>query len=613
MKARAVHTAALVFLVIALLAGSLGANAQGGGSAAGKSPGAVAAFRAGELLVRFRPDTNAASRVQVLTEANGRLIRTLYGSDVELWTVTEGQEQATAALLAQDPTVIYAEPNFLYRTAESIPNDPSFANQWAHARIRSGEAWNVTTGNATTVIAIIDTGIDAGHPDLAAKIVAGFDFVDGDNDPKDLNGHGTHCAGIAAAVTNNGVGIAGTDWHARIMPVRVLNQYGVGYNSAITEGIIWAYQHGARILSLSLAGPSFSQTMQDAVNQAHAAGSLVVAAMGNNRAENPTMYPAAYENVMAVAATGPDDAVTYYSQYGPHCDIAAPGGVMTAPGDPNGILSTMPTYSVYMNTQYGYATNYDYVQGTSQATPHVAGLAALIWAVHPAWGPNNVRTLIQTTAVDLGPLGWDADFGHGRIDAANAVGIALSPAAYLPAVLRSTATAPQIEIPNGDFEQGAVIWSQFSSGGWPLIFSAGSLPVPPHGGSWAAWLGGAPNELSYLQQQLTVPDSHPILSYWHWIASGDICGYDFARIKINGTAIETYDLCESSSTGDWLRHTVDLGAYRNQSVAIRIEVQTDSSLNSNLFIDDVTFSAVGAAGTPVTGAKATGGAAVEGR
>ena len=604
MKVRAVHAVALIFLVITLLVGGLGAGAQGGGSAAGKPIQAPAEFRAGELLVRFRPHTGAESRSRALVEADSQRIRTLYGSDVELWAVPTGREQATAALLAHNPDVVYAEPNYLYRTAGTTPNDPSFASQWAHTRIRSGQAWDVTTGNATTVIAIIDTGIDAGHPDLAAKIVAGYDFVDNDSDPKDLNGHGTHCAGIAAAATNNSVGVAGTDWHARIMPVRVLGADGSGYNSDITEGIVWAYQHGARVLSLSLAGPNYSQTMQDAIYAAHAAGSLVVAAMGNDRSTNPTVYPAAYENVMAVAATGPNDTVTSYSQYGAHCDIAAPGGAMAALGDPNGIYSTMPTYSVHMNTEYGYAQNYDYLQGTSQATPHVAGLAALVWAVHPGWGPNNVQTLIQNTAVDLGPMGWDANYGHGRIDAANAVTLALSPAAYLPVVRRGTATGLQPGIPNGDFEDGPVVWSQFSTGGYPLILAAGSLPVPPHGGSWAAWLGGALNELSYLQQQLTVPDSHPILSYWHWIASEDYCGYDFARVKINGTTIETYDLCQGSSTDGWVRHTVNLDAYSNQTVTIRIEAQTDYSLNSNLFVDDVAFSAAGTAGTAVAVAAA---------
>jgi thermitase len=613
MKARAAHLAALLFLLTGLLAGALTVGAQGGDVAAEKAAPAPAEFRAGELLVRFRSGATAQNRAAALAEAGGQQVRTLYNSDVELWSVPAGQEQAIAAILADDPSVIYAEPNYIYRAADTTPNDPSFASQWAHAKIRSEAAWDISTGNVTTVIAILDTGIDEGHPDLAGKIVGGYDFVEDDSDPHDLNGHGTHCAGIAAAVTDNNVGIAGTEWHARIMPVRVLSADGSGYNSDITEGISWAYQHGAKVLSMSLAGPTYSQTMQDAVNAAFGAGSLVVAAMGNDRATNLTMYPAAYDHVMGVAATAPDDTVTAYSQYGAHCDIAAPGGEMTYLGDPGGILSTMPTYAAYLNTHYGYAQEYDFLQGTSQATPYVAGLAALVWAVHPDWAPNVVEAVIESTAVDLGPQGWDADYGHGRIDAANAVALILLPSAFVPLVSRGAGTIPQPEIPNGDFESGSAAWSQYSSGGYPLILSTGSLPHPPHGGSWAAWLGGAPDELSYLQQQLTVPGSYPFLAYWHWIESDDLCGYDFARVRINGAVVQSYDLCGATSTGGWVQHTVNLGAYSNQSVTIRIEAETDYSLNSNLLIDDVTFSGAGAAAMPDRTAVNGGHAAAKGR
>jgi thermitase len=598
MKAQAAHVATLSLLVITLLAGALAVSAQDTENVAEKAIRPAAEFKAGELLVKFEPGAAAQSRSAALAEVGGQHIRTLYHSDVELWAVPAGQEQAVAAALAQNPNVVYAEPNYLYYTADTTPNDPSFASQWAHTNIRSGAAWDISTGNGTTVIAILDTGIDEGHPDLADKIVAGYDLVDRDDNPHDLNGHGTHCAGIAAAVTNNGVGIAGTDWHAQIMPVRVLDNVGSGYNSDITEGINWAYQHGATVLSMSLAGPTPSQTMQDAINAAHEAGSLVVAAMGNDRDNNLTMYPAAYDHVMAVAATAQDDTVAYYSQYGAHCDIAAPGGEMTELGDTDGILSTMPTYSVYLNTKYGYSQNYDFLQGTSQATPYVAGLAALIWAVHPGWGPNTVQTAIEETATDLGSVGWDVNYGHGRIDAANAVAFILSSTVYMPLVTWETAISPQPEIPNGDFESGPVVWSQYSSGGFPLILSTGYLPHLPHGGDWAARLGGPPYELSYLQQQLTIPSSHPFLAYWHWIESDDVCGYDFARIRVNGTVVQSYDLCWATSTGGWERHTVNLGAYSNQSIVVRIEAETDYSLDSDLLIDDVTFSTTGAAGMP---------------
>jgi hypothetical protein len=212
------------------------------------------------------------------------------------------------------------------------------------------------------------------------------------------------------------------DWQAKIMPVRVLDAAGLGWSSDIVEGITWAYQHGADVLNLSLGGTIYSQTMQNAVTDAHNAGSLVTAAMGNCRNAgspecpdaNPTMYPAAYNNVMAVAATDLLDNYASFSQFGPHCDIAAPGGF-------TGIYSTMPFYPVYMTTYLGYDEEYDYVQGTSQATPHVAGLAALVWSAAPALTPSQVQGVIEATAADRPPSGWDQNYGHGRIDAQAAV------------------------------------------------------------------------------------------------------------------------------------------------------------------------------------------------
>ncbi len=276
--------------------------------------------------------------------------------------------------------------------------------------------------------AIIDTGIDEAHPELASRIVAGYDFVENDTNPHDLNGHGTHVAGIAAAVTNNGAGVAGMDWQARIMPVRVLDASGSGYTSNVVSGINWAFANGADVLNLSLGSTSNDWYLQYAVTNAHAAGSSVVAAMGNNRNQNPTSYPAACENVMAVAATGPSDTYTYYSQYGSHCDIAAPGGDMAYLHDPDGIYSTMPTYHVVMNDE-GYYQNYDYLQGTSMATPYVSGLAALVRSLDSTLSPDQVQTIIENTAVDLGSNGWDVNYGHGRIDAMAALLEALDPPA----------------------------------------------------------------------------------------------------------------------------------------------------------------------------------------
>jgi len=373
-------------------------------------------FQKGELLIRFKTGVSAQSEMFALGQYGATFERQLYASDVKLAKVPEGSELDIASKLNSDPAVLYAEPNFFCRSFVT-PNDPYYNSQWAHDKIQSASAWDISTGSDTIVIAILDSGIDETHPDLMDKIIAGYDFVDNDSDPHDLNGHGTHVAGIAAAVTNNSVGIAGVSWEAKIMPIRVLGEDGYGTTESIVNGINWACQHGAYILNMSLGGYSFSQTQQDAITACHTAGKMIVAAMGNDDTDTPA-YPAANTNVLAVSATGRTDARAGYSNFGSHCDIAAPGGVMSYYHDPNGIRSTMPIYSVYLTTTpYSYYKNYDYLQGTSQAAPHVAGLAALIWSTNTELTPDQVQGIIQDTAVDLGSTGWDQYYGHGLIDA----------------------------------------------------------------------------------------------------------------------------------------------------------------------------------------------------
>lgn len=380
-------------------------------------------FKLGEVLVKFRKGVNLNSMESVMRQYNATRIRHLYGSDVQIWRIPESTEVEIASQLNADPAVEYAEPNYIYE-ANVMPNDPDFDNQWAHIFIHSQSAWDITTGNTSITIAIVDSGVDESHPDLAGKILTGYDFVDNDTNPHDLYGHGTHVAGIAAAMTDNDIGIAGMSWGAWILPVRVLGENGKGSSSDLADGIRWAYQRGAWVINLSLTSDEYSQSVQDAVTEAHNAGSLVIAGMGNCRAydpqkcpvANPISYPAAYDNVIAVAATSILGTYAPYSQHGAHCDIAAPGGDMDYLHDDDGIYSTMPTYDVYL-TDRGYYKNYDYSQGTSMATPYVSGLAALIWSIVPTLSPDQVQDIIENTAVDLGPPGWDPDYGHGRIDA----------------------------------------------------------------------------------------------------------------------------------------------------------------------------------------------------
>ncbi len=303
-------------------------------------------------------------------------------------------------------------------TALETPSDPYLSQQWALSNIHAPQAWDVITCTVPVTIAIVDTGVELTHSDLAAQVVPGWDFAHGDADPSDDYGHGTHVAGIAAATTDNGVGIAGAAWGARIMPVKVLDEHGIGSAANVVQGINYAVDHGARIVNLSLGGDAF-EGYQLALDYARNHGVLVVAAAGNSG--GAVLYPAAYAEAMAVAATDPGDQKASFSCSGPQISVAAPG---------------VDVLSTYLRGGYGYMT------GTSMAAPHVSGLAALVWALHPSYGPDEVRATIERSADDVNYAehpGWDEYLCWGRINAARAVGV--EPHwTWLPCVQRGGAT-----------------------------------------------------------------------------------------------------------------------------------------------------------------------------
>jgi hypothetical protein len=255
------------------------------------------------------------------------------------------------------------------------------------------------------------------------------------------------------------------------------------------------------------------------------------------------------------------------------------------------VLSTLNS-----GTQGPLGDTYVYYQGTSMAAPHVAGVASLVLSRNPALTPAQVLSILQSTATVF-PAGSScntSNCGSGIVNAGAAVAAAaptgpLNKKVYLPLVLKTTsATEPII---NGNFEAGATGWTQFSTHGWTLITQTFPGSVTPHGGAWAVWLGGDHDDISYVKQQVTVPAGLPYLGYWHWIASADSCGFDFGGVLVNSTVVSVYDLCSSASTGGWVKRVVNLGAYVGQSVWIQIRAETDGSMNSNLFIDDVAFQA----------------------
>lgn len=329
--------------------------------------------------------------------------------------------------------VEYAEPNF-YAYAYFTPNDPYWRYQWhlqeqSKGGINTPFAWDLSQGEGV-IVAVIDTGVAYENfgkykraPDLAnTAFVPGYDFVNKDTHPNDDNGHGTHVAGTIAQSTNNNLGVAGGAFKAKIMPVKVLNKSGSGTYVQVAAGIRFAADNGAKIINLSLGGPSPSQTLKDAVDYAKSKGVLVVAAAGND-GKRALGYPAAYtDSVIAVAATRIDKTKSYYSNYGPGLSLAAPGGDLNVDQNGDGYGDGVLQQTL-VNGNVGKFGYYFY-QGTSMATPHVSAAAALV-AATGITNPLDIRNILESTALDLGPVGWDETFGYGLVDAYKALQEAL--------------------------------------------------------------------------------------------------------------------------------------------------------------------------------------------
>jgi subtilisin family serine protease len=267
-------------------------------------------------------------------------------------------------------------------------------------------------------VGIIDTGIDYTHPDLADNYVLGYDFVNGDWDPMDDNGHGTHVAGIIAALDDGpnsgggntaGVSVVGAAPRVSLYIAKSLNRQGAGSMSDVVAALNVAAKHDVDIVNMSLGSPFWSRTLKRACQNAYRSGVLLVAAAGNEGLGFVDI-PARYSSVIAVAATNEWDEHASFSNSGRQIELSAPGV---------SVLSTMPTYAVRLNeSPYGCEQVYDYLSGTSMASPHVTASAALAWAAHPGWANSEVRSCLAATADDLGDTGRDKLFGYGLVNAA---------------------------------------------------------------------------------------------------------------------------------------------------------------------------------------------------
>ena len=367
-------------------------------------------FRQDTVLVRFAPGTAASARASARAAAGTDLQATYrIVPGLQRLRVRPGRTvEETVAALSRNPNVIYAEPDYVVHST-SQPNDPSYGSLWGMANIRAPAAWDVTTGSGDVVVAIIDTGVDGNHPDLSDNLwtnpdeiagngidddnngylddVHGWDFVDDDNDPSDGHGHGTHVAGTVGAVGNNGIGVVGVNWRVKLVALKFIDDSGVGYESDAVRALQYAKDKGVLISNNSWGGFDYSQALYDAIANMRADGHVFVTAAGNYSFDNDLLpfYPASFglENIISVASITSADELSDFSNYGAtSVHIGAPGS------------------SIYSTVPGGYAT----FSGTSMATPHVTGAAALLLSEHPSWTYGQLRTTILDSARPIAAL-----------------------------------------------------------------------------------------------------------------------------------------------------------------------------------------------------------------
>ncbi len=347
-----------------------------------------------EILVGMRRGAVPASVEKIAYGAGGGVIRNISEIGVLHLRVPPQALEAVMSALNHRSDVVFVEQNRALPPSV-VPNDPEYAAQWHLPHIEAPAAWDHTTG-ANVVIAILDSGVDASHPDLGPKIVEGYDTTGG-RSTEDVTGHGTAVAGSATAFGNNGVGIASPAWHSMLMPLRVTGSDGWATDADLAEGLVWAVNHGARVLNLSFGYVADSATIVSAARYAFQNGGLVVAASGNcgcREATRDTRY------ILNVSATDTADGVSSFSSTGRFVDLAAPG------------------VGIYTTIRGG---GYRYASGTSHASPLVAGVAALLFSLDPSLSPGDVEDILERTAEDLGSPGWDPEYGYGRVNARRAV------------------------------------------------------------------------------------------------------------------------------------------------------------------------------------------------
>jgi hypothetical protein len=370
--------------------------------------GAVPTHTPGELIVKLRKGVPLARGRALIEFHGGSPAGEISQLRLQRLRVPEKARLALQRRMSGSHEVEWVEPNALLPPA-MVPDDPAYPQSWHLPAISAPDAWDLSTGSPGIVIAVLDSGVDPSHPDLVAKLVSGHNFYDGNADTSDVFGHGTKVAGAAGAATGNGLGVASIGWQASIMPIRVTGSDGWASAWAIAQGLTYAVDQGARVMNLSFGGVGGSSTVVNAAEYAADHGGIVVVSSGNCGCVESIPQSAA---LLTVGATDQTDALTSVSSRGDHVDLTAPGVAIqtTSRGG-------------------GYSSG----SGTSFSAPVVSGLVALMLAANPGLTVPEVEDLLASTALDLGSPGWDPSFGHGRVDAYEAVLTAAGGAPPAPA------------------------------------------------------------------------------------------------------------------------------------------------------------------------------------
>ncbi|MBC7231156.1 MAG: peptidase S8 [Actinobacteria bacterium] len=365
------------------------------------------AFRRGEVVVMLeRPSRESlaalcrdfSSLLECVQEAAAAMMAGDPAAPAVRLRLLPGVDELEAARrLLSSPLVKMAEPNVVFRAAETVPDDPLYSQQWnlrGEYGVGAPAAWDLQRGSSDLTLAVVDTGMDYTHPDLAGRRIGGWDYYNGDSDPWDDNGHGTMVAGIACSNSDNGTGMAGLDWRARVMPLKALGANGEGSLDSVVNSIMHAANYDADVINMSLTSSTYSQELAYAVEYAHSRGCMMVAAVGNE-GDSRINYPAGLAQVIGVGSTDLSGSRSYFSNHNSSVDLAAPGERIIGPV-PGG--------------------RYERGSGTSEASPHVAAAALLLLAQFPAATADEIWQRLKSGARDMGTPGYDEYYGWGLLD-----------------------------------------------------------------------------------------------------------------------------------------------------------------------------------------------------